>query len=220
MKRRLRYGQRGAGIETEWKFFGQGSIIAENLKFGARMLYVEWYDENDRPLYQQPLIAERGGSAAIAVDRETGRFRLAKVPRPYTQTITAYRLSFPHIDEFRLGRMMWETPRGLSKLAESYNDTAIREAEEELQATVVKCEFLTNHVTNSTFFPQPTALYLVTLDLNQPPTVPPDALEGIEGSAWFSLAEYRKLQDCDDAVDGTTAHCILAVMLRYPGLLK
>ena len=219
MKRFLRYGQRGAGIETEWTFHEEGHIIAENLKFGARMLYAQWCDLSGKALYQQPLIAERGGSAAIAVDRETGRFRLAKVPRPYTQNIEAYRVEFPHINFSYLGRMMWETPRGLSKLAESYDDTAIRETEEELGAKVVGCEFLTNHVTNSTFFPQPTALYLVTIDLNQSPT-PPDTLEGIEGSQWFSLAEYRALQDRDEAVDGTTAHCILAVMLRHPGLLK
>lgn len=219
MKRFLRYGQRGADIETGWTFFEEGRVIAENLNFGARVFYVEWCDQNG-PLYQQPLIAERGGSAALAVDRSTGRFRLAKVPRPYTQHIAAYRAEFPDINVTHLGRMMWETPRGLSKIAESYDDTAIRETEEELQAKVVDCQFLTNHVSNSTFFPQPTRLYLVTIDLNETPSVPHDSLEGIEDSQWFSLAEYRALQDRNEAVDGTTAHAILAVMLRHPGLLK
>lgn len=220
MKRFLRYAQRGAGIESGWTFVEKGRVIAENLKFGARVFYVEWCDEKGRPLYEQPIIAERGGSAALAVDRQTGRFRLAKVPRPFTQNIAAYRADFPDINVTHLGRMMWETPRGLSKLAESYDQTAIRETEEELGAKVVGCEFLVNHVTNSTFFPQPTRLYLVTIDLNEPPTVPPDSLEGIEGSQWFALAEYKELQDRNQAVDGTTAHCILAVMLRHPGLLK
>lgn len=216
----LRFCDPSQGNDRGWDFFPAPHIIAQNLKLGVRVYYASWIRHDGVLLYRQPVIAEIGGAATLVADRASGRFCMARVPRPYAYNVEEYRASFPDVDPMNLGCMMWEAPRGLSKLSEKAAATAVRETEEETGFAVLSSVPLGKTVSNSTYFPQPTEMFLVEVDLGKQASCAPDTLEGIAGIRWFSLDEYDALHAAGECVDATTAHLVLSVVRRHAGLLR
>lgn len=228
MQKSLRSVRLCAGLPpavSGWQFpfdrfpFDSTPVICEQPTLGVQILYGVWRDEKGKDLYDQPFIVERGGSISFLV--ADGKVGLVKCQRPFVRNIERFIRDYPTVDPENIGSIMWEAPRGLRKEGEDFHKAAEREAEEESGGRMVRLSLLPIWATsNPTYFVNPTACYLIEVDLSVPGR-PADPLEGIIGKAeFFSLAEYATLLERGDSVDPATGYIMNYLQIRRPGLLR
>jgi 8-oxo-dGTP pyrophosphatase MutT (NUDIX family) len=145
-------------FQTGW-LTGKGDTICENLAF-ARELHVVVCDQEDRPIYDQPVWAEAPGAVIVGIDTH-GHLALLEHFRtaPVTDAVSTY----PSVDLKKHGRKSFEFPRGLAKPGESALETAVREAEEETGLAASNPQIIGATNPNTTYCLFDTPIVLVRL---------------------------------------------------------
>ncbi len=199
---------------------GEGPVLLRQARMGVSIHRVLWEQEG-KPLYDQPLIVEPSGALCLPIDRVTGRIGLVQAQRPLARDLSAYNAKVPDLDPGNLGVLTWECPRGLPKIGQTERQAAADEGEEETGGRVLSVESLLIRASlNSTYFPQTIGCYVLEVDMSRPAlTVDPN--EGIVGKAtFFSLREFVALQEAGDCFDVAAGYIVSYLMIRRPGLLK
>jgi len=114
---------------------GNGDVLVDNGKFGKVMHAVVVVDD-DRPVYDFPLMWDRGGGGVVVPVTDAGEICFVRNFRPAVAPPDARAGEETPTDLSALGMVSLELPRRFADDAEGWDDTALREATEELDMAV------------------------------------------------------------------------------------
>jgi 8-oxo-dGTP pyrophosphatase MutT (NUDIX family) len=176
-------------IQLGWRK-GEGNVVLINPKLGE-VVHVLICDDEDKGRWDQFLHCEPIGAICIPI-RKDGKVGLVEVERPSFKEETLQRFPLTENDYQNLGRKSLEFPRGFPKKGESASQTAIREAEEEIDSPIIRIEKIGVVTPNTAFHPHQIPVFLVQINENFKGQIPPDVNEKIFGKDWFTREEMNK----------------------------
>lgn len=181
-------------------------IALTNSAYGT-ILHAVVCDGNGQPLYDQPLWLEGTGAICVDVDADE-RIGLVRHQRPALEFSSKDR-SWPASAVNTQGVSL-ELPRGFPNRGESPADAAAREAAEETGYAVLRTTLLGYSNTNTTFYPNSNAVYLVQLDRNRPSSQGPDPNETIHGVEFHELPIVLSMIATGQIICGMTKSALLS----------
>ncbi len=170
------------------------------------------------PMWDQPLRLERVGAVTVVMDSE-GRYGLVKVDRPTVKSEELYH--YPVRDYSIFGRPSWENPRGFPKEGEKTEETARREAGEEIGSPMLSCAILGRTVTgNTTFDAHLTPTYIARVDRSALEKVSGDQLEKIFRVEFFTREQIEDMIDRGEIICDTSISALTRAMIRQDKMAK
>ena len=188
-----------------------GDVIAEDLRFGSLRHGVVCADDGS-PAYDLPIWMEPFGAVSVTVTPDD-RIALLKQYRPVPSSSSSPE-PWPPGDLSSCGRLSWELPRGFPEPGETPDQTARREAEEELGWAVESVELLGNSNPNTTYCWNNQAVYLVRVDARRPVRAKRDKMEAIERVKVFTWQEVLQMTADGRIFCGFTQAALFALHAR------
>lgn len=136
-----------------------GICFARHPKFGA-ILHCVVADDDGKPVYDQPVIADPLGAVCIPIDND-GNIYLIANNRPLPSP-GGYR-SYPPVEFEDSGVASLEFPRGFAEPGESPESTAIREEEEECGYKIDHLHRIGEINPNTTFYLKSIPVFLAEI---------------------------------------------------------
>ncbi len=207
--------------KTSW-VTGNGSTVIHNPARGVRVDHITWVTPNGDPIYDQVILPEGSGVVCIIRDAD-GNFGLRLEDRVTASDQAGYNDAWKKGKDITpfLGSKLWGFPRGFAKSQEdvSAEAAARRLAGEEVGATftaVTSVSQIGQTVPNSTFTPQVTYVFEVTVNRSQlgDPSRK-DANAGIlKGVEWFTGSELVDMLVSGQVFCGFTQSAFLLYLLK------
>ncbi|MBU6447407.1 NUDIX domain-containing protein [Patescibacteria group bacterium] len=176
-------------------------VVLHNHDMKTAIIHIAICDNHGNALYDQPLMVENQGAVIVALDSR-GRIGMVRVFRPVAKHIDTFnprafydQYMWEHAWDERegmefFGRFSWELPGGMHKDGDSsHQQTAEREATEELGVHMRWCEYLGMIIPNTTFMATPQPVYLGRVHEGRGSSPTHQDEEGIAKVGWFSRKE-------------------------------
>lgn len=162
---------------------GAGDVVLAHPSLG-RVVHVGICKDDGSPMYDQFLHLEPVGAITVPVNSK-GELGLVEVERPGVREAADY--TFPNLDLTKFGHPSLEFPRGFPKKGEIAQQTAAREAGEELGSPIRDVRFIGELTPNTTFHSHRIPILLAIVDEGFAGAPPPDVNEKILKVRWHAL---------------------------------
>lgn len=187
---------------------GEGDDIFVHDKLG-RVVHVAMCKDDGAPMWDQFLHLEPVGAICVPINLYD-QVGMVRVERPSIKDCELYQ--FPDLDLEHIGTSSLEFPRGFPFKGEGSEQTAGREAAEELGSPIRKVLLLGRITPNTSFHPHRIPVYLVEVDSDFQGDLPPDVNEKILRVEWI---HYSHLKERVIAVDVHCGMTLAAMTLVY-----
>lgn len=167
----------------------------------GQIIHVAICRDDGTPMWDQPIFVEQRGGITVVMN-DKGEVGMIEVERPVIRSVEGF--DYMDFDPTALGRPSWEFPRGFPKKGETTEQTAAREAGEELGSPIKEIVKLGEVSANTTYFPIPQPVYLAMLDDSFTGTIPPDINEKILQVSWKSEEQFSQMVRDGQIVCGLT----------------